>query len=84
MMSTLLISVGLLLLILGSLLVISGSIASIFRNRADRDVPDTPVKGGGIIMVGPIPIVFGSDNKSVQTLLILAIVLMVLYFVVFR
>ncbi|SFM90520.1 TIGR00304 family membrane protein [Methanolobus profundi] len=43
----------------------------------------TEVRGGGIIMLGPIPIIIGSDNKSTQTLIILVIVLMVLYFVFF-
>jgi uncharacterized protein (TIGR00304 family) len=43
----------------------------------------TDVKGGGLIMLGPIPIIIGSDSKSAQTLIILAIVLMVLYFLIF-
>lgn len=43
----------------------------------------TEVRGGGLIMLGPIPIIIGSDNKSAQTLMILAIVLMVLYFLLF-
>jgi uncharacterized protein (TIGR00304 family) len=43
----------------------------------------TEVKGGGLIMLGPIPIIIGSDNKSAQTLMVLAIVLMLLYFLLF-
>jgi uncharacterized protein (TIGR00304 family) len=43
----------------------------------------TEVRGSGLIMVGPIPIIIGSDNKSAQTLMILAIVLMMLYFLLF-
>ncbi|TQD23817.1 TIGR00304 family protein [Methanolobus vulcani] len=43
----------------------------------------TEVRGSGLIMIGPIPIIIGSDNKSAQTLMILAIVLMVLYFLIF-
>ncbi|SDG35477.1 TIGR00304 family protein [Methanolobus vulcani] len=43
----------------------------------------TEVRGGGIIMLGPIPIIIGSDNKSAQTLMILAIMLMLLYFLIF-
>lgn len=42
---------------------------------------ESEFKGGGVIMIGPIPIVFGSDNQSVQKLMILAIVLMLLGFV---
>ncbi|MDW7731186.1 MAG: TIGR00304 family protein [Methanolobus sp.] len=83
-MSTLLISAGLLLIALGFLLVMFGSIGSMFGNSGGNEDSKTEVKGGGIIMIGPIPIIFGSDNKSAQTLVILAIVLMVLYFIVFR
>ena len=43
----------------------------------------TEVRGGSLIMLGPIPIIIGSDSKSAQTLMILAIVLMLLYFLLF-
>lgn len=36
------------------------------------------VKGGGAIIVGPIPIVFGTDKESLKIILILSIVLVVL------
>jgi len=38
------------------------------------------VRGGGIIMIGPIPIIFGTDKKSIENILILAlgIIIMVL------
>ena len=39
------------------------------------------VKGGGAVIVGPIPIVFGTDKESVKILLILSIVLVVLLLV---
>jgi uncharacterized protein (TIGR00304 family) len=35
-------------------------------------------RGGGLIMIGPIPIIFGTDKEAVKILLILSIVLMVL------
>ncbi len=35
-------------------------------------------KGAGAIFIGPVPIVFGTDKKSVKTVLVLAIVLMAL------
>ncbi|KXS41530.1 MAG: hypothetical protein AWU59_2055 [Methanolobus sp. T82-4] len=83
-MSSLLIYAGLLLIMLGFLLLISGSLGSMFKNSGEQEKHGADVKGGGIIMIGPIPIVFGSDKSSVKTLLILAIVLMVMYFIVFR
>lgn len=38
----------------------------------------TGVKGGGVVMIGPIPIVFGSDAKWAAVAIALAIVLMVI------
>jgi uncharacterized protein (TIGR00304 family) len=31
------------------------------------------VKGAGVIMIGPIPIIFGTDKKSVKAVLALAL-----------
>jgi uncharacterized protein (TIGR00304 family) len=42
------------------------------------------VRGAGIIMLGPIPIILGTDSKSVQTLILLTIVLMLMAFFLFR
>lgn len=36
------------------------------------------VKGGGVIMIGPIPIIFGSDAKWAAVAIVLAIVLVIL------
>ena len=65
-----------------------------FRNTPDSDrSPDekppvgkveSKVKGGGVIMLGPIPIIFGSDKESAKTATILAIILMLLSLLVFR
>jgi uncharacterized protein (TIGR00304 family) len=37
-------------------------------------------RGGGVVMIGPIPIVFGTDRESAKILMLLAIVLMVMFF----
>jgi uncharacterized protein (TIGR00304 family) len=42
------------------------------------------VKVGGVIMIGPIPIIFGSDKESAKTAIILAIILMLLSLLLFR
>jgi uncharacterized protein (TIGR00304 family) len=36
------------------------------------------VKGGGAIIVGPVPIVFGTDEKSLKTVLLLSLALTVM------
>jgi len=65
-----------------------------FRNNLDSErSPDekppigkveSKVKRGGVIMLGPIPIIFGSDKESAKTATILAIILMLLSLLVFR
>ena len=39
------------------------------------------VKGGGAIIIGPIPIIFGTDKESVKVILILSIALVALLLV---
>jgi uncharacterized protein (TIGR00304 family) len=36
------------------------------------------VKGGGVVMIGPFPIVFGTDEKLIKTVLLLSLVLAVM------
>jgi uncharacterized protein (TIGR00304 family) len=38
----------------------------------------TQVRGGGVVMIGPIPIIFGSDAKWTSIAIVLAIVLIVM------
>lgn len=45
---------------------------------------ESGIKAGGVIMLGPIPIIFGSDNESAKTAAILAIILMLLSLLIFR
>lgn len=40
--------------------------------------PETKVKGGGVILIGPIPIVFGSDKRYAIIAILLTIALMIL------
>jgi uncharacterized protein (TIGR00304 family) len=35
-------------------------------------------KGAGILLIGPLPIIFGTDRQSVKLLVILAIILMLI------
>lgn len=47
-------------------------LASMFRSGRKTDV-----KGAGLIMIGPIPIVFGTDATWVSIAILLALVLIV-------
>jgi uncharacterized protein (TIGR00304 family) len=77
---TFLIIAGSFVIILGFLLVAFG-----MKEASDEEKPagtgKTKVKGGGVILIGPIPVVFGTDKKSALLMMILAIVLMLLLIV---
>ena len=42
------------------------------------------IKAGGVIMLGPIPIIFGSDKESAKTVAVLAVILMLLSLLIFK
>jgi uncharacterized protein (TIGR00304 family) len=82
---------GISLIFLGFILIVIGSIGSFLGDilgkgnlktgESGKDESKTHVRGGGIIMIGPVPIIVGSDRGSVKTLISLAIVLMAAYFI---
>jgi len=41
----------------------------------------TSVKGGGVILIGPIPIVFGTNWKIILTLMILTLIVITIFFI---
>jgi uncharacterized protein (TIGR00304 family) len=48
-----------------------------------RSSGNRKVKAGGAVIIGPVPIIFGTDKKSLKTVLLLSIVLTVLVLVAF-
>jgi uncharacterized protein (TIGR00304 family) len=40
------------------------------------------VRGAGVIMIGPIPIIFGTDKKSVKAVLVLALALTIVVLII--
>ena len=71
-------SIGVGLILLGFALAF---IAMIWLVLSDTKSGGGKVKGGGAIIIGPIPIVFGTDKESVKAILILSIVLVALLLV---
>lgn len=68
--------VGLAMVLAGFALVFFAIVAS--GRRSQEDGEGARVRGGGVVMVGPIPIVFGSDAKWASIAMVLAIILIVL------
>jgi uncharacterized protein (TIGR00304 family) len=69
----LLFNIGLLLALAGFAIAVLAIFAVILRSaRGTRQV-----RGGGVVMIGPVPIVFGTDRESARVLIVLGIVLTV-------
>ena len=83
--STLLV-IGIFVIFIGFLMILISTVLGINQDsRSGQDYSgrtegkvESKVKGGGVIMIGPIPIIFGSDKESAKTAAILAIILMLL------
>ena len=68
-----LITTGIVMIVLGMLTIFVGMLS---QSLGSANTSKSEIKGGGVILIGPIPIVFGTDAESVKTVLILAIILM--------
>ena len=47
-----------------------------------RSAGKSKVRGGGAVIIGPIPIIFGTDKKSLKTVVALSLALTILLLVV--
>jgi len=70
-------SAGATLILVGIIIIFLAFIMMALSSKGGK------VRGGGVVMIGPIPIVFGTDKESVRTLFMLAIVLMIATFLLF-
>lgn len=66
------------LVLAGVLLVLVGFGVILVAMLSQARKEGVEVKGGGVIMIGPVPIIFGSDMKWASVAIVLAIVLIVL------
>jgi uncharacterized protein (TIGR00304 family) len=84
--SAVLYTLGLVLVFVGvALIIIAVVLLSVSGARKGK------VKGGGAILIGPVPIIFGTDKKSLKTVLLLSwaltvmlVVAMVVYYLLLR
>ena len=66
-------------LIVVGILVIVAAIIIASKSGAKKG----KVRGAGVIMIGPVPIVFGTDKKSVKAVLALALALTIVVLIIF-
>ena len=69
---------GLLLIIFGFALALIAVAIQVVRSPRGQ----SSRRGAGLLLIGPIPIVFGTDKQSVKAVMILAIVIILLVLVV--
>jgi uncharacterized protein (TIGR00304 family) len=69
---------GLLLIVLGVVLAFIATILLVVRSPRGS----SSGRGAGVLLIGPIPIVFGTDKQAVKVVMILAVVLMLLALVI--
>lgn len=61
------------LIAVGIIIVIA--VIAVSAGKSSGTQGESKVRGGGVIMIGPIPIIFGTDKKSVKTVIVLALML---------
>ncbi|MBC7109883.1 MAG: DUF131 domain-containing protein [Archaeoglobi archaeon] len=76
-MSEKLFLLGFLLIIIGFFLIFA---ATLYSAIGSSEGDEAEIRGGGIVMIGPFPIIFGTDASSVKILMIMAIILMIFAF----
>ncbi len=69
---TVIIGLGIALVIVGVIVVVAAIILASLRGAKHGNV-----RAGGVIMIGPIPIIFGTDKKAIKSAALLALALMV-------
>ncbi len=70
-------ALGIALVIVGIAVIVAAIIIAVKGSKTnDR------VRGAGVIMIGPIPIIFGTDKKSVKTVLALVLALMIVVLII--
>jgi uncharacterized protein (TIGR00304 family) len=78
---------GIFILVVGIVLVIVGVISVIARRSSRRNGDkegegkrnEGKVRAGGVVIVGPIPVIFGTDWKTLVIAVIAAITFIVIY-----
>ncbi len=77
MPESLLVVLGIILIMLGMFLLVFMAITRSVRESSNGE-KNVKIRTGGVIMIGPIPVVFGSDKRSAMIAIVLVIVLMLL------
>jgi uncharacterized protein (TIGR00304 family) len=77
-------AVGFVLVLAGIALIVAAMIRASTYQHSEKEEEDGErhVKAAGVIMIGPIPIIFGTDKKSVKPVLALALALSIVFLII--
>jgi len=70
-------ALGIALIVVG-IIVVAAAIILVSMGGAKKG----KVRGAGVIMIGPVPIIFGTDKKSVKAVLALALALTIVALII--
>jgi uncharacterized protein (TIGR00304 family) len=76
-----LITFGIILIFLGLFLIVFRMITHSVQEGAKLEASDkkeATFKGGGVVLIGPLPIIFGSDKRFALMAIMMAIVIILL------
>ena len=73
-------AIGLALIFIGILMIVLAVL--LLSVRSARRQGKGEVSAGGAVIIGPIPIIFGTDRKALKTVLLLSLSLTILLLVV--
>jgi uncharacterized protein (TIGR00304 family) len=77
-----LVFLGVVIVVLGMIIIIAG----LFKESAFKSKTESEggIRGGGVVMIGPLPIIFGTDQESTTTVILLAIIMVVVSYILFK
>jgi uncharacterized protein (TIGR00304 family) len=73
-----LVGFGILLVLFGFSTIFIGLVLAMLAGRRGGN---GRISGGGLIMIGPIPIIIGTDRKLVRAMAVIALALIVLFLI---
>jgi uncharacterized membrane protein len=76
--TSMLYSLGIIMIFVGIIVILTAFVVLFLSS-----IKSGKIRGGGALIIGPIPIVFGTDKESVKTVLWLSITLTIILFAVF-
>jgi uncharacterized protein (TIGR00304 family) len=72
-------ALGLSLIIIGAIILI---IAMLLLSLSKTQITNQKTTAAGIVLIGPIPIIFGTDRKSIKTILLLALAITIILLII--